>query len=164
MGDLITYRFWRKVRKDGWYHNGTWSKVKIIMKELIARIIDGNESTPDCDLAKLARLPDIVNEASKPLAFITEGEATAKEVELASAIRQQAFQSTKGGSWHLRDAGEFGVEGAGQDGNVDDRVAHSIDELSRVGLPVEDDEVSDMSDSTDQEDIDEEGDDLEGEE
>ena len=83
------------VESDGWYHNGTWSKVKMIMKYKIRAILSGTQLLSDVDYARVAAsLPDIMDRSDRAAARITYEYSTAEEKTLASMIRT--------GSTHLK--------------------------------------------------------------
>ena len=73
---------------DGWYQNGTWSKVRMIMRYKIAAIISGTASLSDADYARVAAsLPDIISRSDKGTAKLTYEYPTAEERALAASIR-----------------------------------------------------------------------------
>ena len=78
-----------QTERDGWYHNGTWAKAKIIMKAKMAAILDGVTSK-DAVFAKVANeMPDIMRNSNKTAAYLGP-DATPEETHLASLIRSTA--------------------------------------------------------------------------
>ena len=73
---------------DGWYHNGTWSKVRTIMRYKIAAILSGTGSLSDADYARVAAgMPDIIKKNDKGTAKLTYENPTLEERALATSIR-----------------------------------------------------------------------------
>ncbi|KAF6218984.1 hypothetical protein HO133_005528 [Letharia lupina] len=77
------------IERDGWYHNGTWAKAKIIMKAKIAAILDGVPSN-DAAFAKVAdEMPEIMRNNNRAATYLSPN-ATPEETHLASVIRTTA--------------------------------------------------------------------------
>ncbi len=97
------------LRSDGWYHNGTWAKAKVIMKAKIAKIMEG-EVPSDTDFAKLLEIPDIIDESTRHQAVLLKGKATPQEVQWATDIRasagRQAFYAEGKVAPRTRDLGQ----------------------------------------------------------
>lgn len=78
-----------QIERDGWYHNGTWAKAKIIMKAKIAAILDGVPSN-DAAFAKVAdEMPEIMRNNNRAATYLSPN-ATPEETHLASVIRTTA--------------------------------------------------------------------------
>ena len=76
--------------RDGWYHNGTWAKAKIIMKAKIAAILDGVPPN-DAAFAKVVEvMPDIMRSNNRAAAYLGS-DATPEEIHLASVVRTTAL-------------------------------------------------------------------------
>ena len=76
------------MESDGWYHNGTWSKMRMIMKYKIKAILSGTALLSDADYARVAAsLPDVMDRSDKLATRITYENPTAEERTLASLIR-----------------------------------------------------------------------------
>ena len=80
----------RQVEGDGWYHNGTWAKVRVIMKAKIVHILAGKGKPKDSDFAQIAAMPESIDKDTKQQAIIKRGEGTAQEIEWATAVRNMA--------------------------------------------------------------------------
>ncbi len=131
------------IRSDGWYHNGTWAKAKIVMKAKLTKILEG-ETPFDVDYAKLLEIPEIIDASTRKQAVL-RGKGTPQEVQWASDIRTSASSPAKrkplgsdlavGGKAHLREQEivvDHGSAGAGaQFPEVHSRVAEVVLELGR---------------------------------
>ncbi|KAI4087518.1 MAG: hypothetical protein LQ344_006713 [Seirophora lacunosa] len=75
---------------DGWYPNGTWAKLKIIMKVKMTSILDGDVHDPQLDneLSILNRkIPDIMTERNRSEAIFEKGTASSRMVKWAESVR-----------------------------------------------------------------------------
>lgn len=78
-----------QIERDGWFHNGTWAKAKIIMKAKIAAIIDGVPPN-DAAFAKVTKeIPEVIRNHNKAATYLGP-DATPEEIHLASVIRTTA--------------------------------------------------------------------------
>ncbi|KAL8906883.1 MAG: hypothetical protein Q9207_001738 [Kuettlingeria erythrocarpa] len=78
---------------DGWYTNGTWAKVKAIMKAKMLAILGGNadDSQLEDEFCRLNRkVPDILDEHNRSEAIFEKGTATTRMVRLAETVRTTA--------------------------------------------------------------------------
>ncbi|KAI9822661.1 MAG: tau 95 subunit of transcription factor TFIIIC [Pycnora praestabilis] len=83
------------IRGDGWYHNGTWAKAKIIMRAKIASLQEGGKPS-DVLFAKIMELPDIIDSSSRHSAILSRAAGdTLQEVQLASEVRTMAGPPAK---------------------------------------------------------------------
>ncbi|EON62941.1 hypothetical protein W97_02167 [Coniosporium apollinis CBS 100218] len=82
---------------DGWYHNGTWAKARIFMRDKVKTMLEGG--TPDdAYYEKFMSLPDIIDRSNMSAAYFSRrGNTTTHEFYLASEIRTSAtgFHSTQ---------------------------------------------------------------------
>ena len=75
--------------RDGWYHNGTWAKAKIIMKAKLAAIKDGVPPN-DAAFTKVAmEMPEIMRSNNRAAMYLSS-DSTPEEIHLASLIRTTA--------------------------------------------------------------------------
>ena len=75
--------------RDGWYHNGTWAKVKIIMKAKIAAILDGVPPNDTAFAKVVEKMPEIMRNNNRAATYLSP-DATPEEIHLASVIRTTA--------------------------------------------------------------------------
>ncbi|KAI9850602.1 MAG: tau 95 subunit of transcription factor TFIIIC [Thelocarpon superellum] len=163
-------------RYDGWYQNGTWAKVKTIMKEKVKALIGGRQ-TSTVDLAKLLQLPDIINDATRDQTVLPRG-ANAREIEMATEIRVKASHGMSQAQihaprhgpasrarWRPGGPGDVGGESPGAHlpdaaaaGRHEARVEEAMEAFGRAGMDVEDVSEDDEEDE-DEEDEDEDDDD-----
>ena len=99
--------------RDGWYHNGTWAKVKIIMKAKIAAILDGVPPN-DAAFAKVVEeMPEIMRNNNRVAMYLSP-DATPEEIHLASVIRTTAQMY-----YSADQDGTRGNDGYGDEGDQD---------------------------------------------
>ncbi|KAL9028667.1 MAG: hypothetical protein Q9196_003001 [Gyalolechia fulgens] len=75
---------------DGWYTNGTWAKIKVIMKAKVSAILAGeiDHEQLENELLKLKqKVPDILTEENRAEAIFEKGSASARMVKWADTIR-----------------------------------------------------------------------------
>ncbi|KAI9834535.1 MAG: hypothetical protein M1819_002911 [Sarea resinae] len=133
---------------DGWYHNGTWAKVKVIMKAKIKSIIEGAPMS-DTDFSKIMELPNIIDNSTREQAVMEKGKVSAKETQWASEFRMIANPSapreaaatvaqdniaSSGGDYKAGKQKPGST--AAQDRSIDARVAEMMLELGRSGPSV----------------------------
>lgn len=78
---------------DGWYPNGTWAKVKVIMKAKITSILssDTDDSQLENELLRLHhKIPDILNEHNRSEAIFDKGSVPNRMIKLAESVRTTA--------------------------------------------------------------------------
>lgn len=76
--------------RDGWYHNGTWAKAKIIMKAKIAAILDGVPPNDAAFAKVIGEMPEIMRSNNRAATYLAS-DATPEEIHLASVIRTTAL-------------------------------------------------------------------------
>lgn len=76
--------------RDGWYHNGTWAKAKIIMKAKIAAILDGVPPNDAAFAKVIEEMPEIMRSNNRAATYLAS-DATPEEIHLASVIRTTAL-------------------------------------------------------------------------
>ena len=139
-----------QTERDGWYHNGTWAKAKIIMKAKMAAILDG--VTPkDAVFAKVANeMPDIMRNTNKTAAYLGP-DATPEETHLASMIRSTAQMNytanqdgTRGhdGYDDEQDQDEIPVPAVPGDGLIDPRITEAVSQFSSLNDKAEPDAMA----------------------
>jgi len=159
------------IRSDGWYHNGTWAKARIIMKAKLTTIRHGGVPV-DADYARLVHFPDVLDASNRSLAVVHNG--SRREVQWAAEIRVQAASpakrrplvpiegaavavaaATRSGRAGEGGGDENGVE-TGRAGALDPRVAASMREIEWRGLELEpgDDGDVEVMESMDVDDVD----------
>lgn len=107
-----------QIESFGWYRNGTWAKVRVIMKAKLAKILAGDGVPNDIDYQKIAALPEILDKDTRHLAVLsTNKTATPREVQWASDVRTIA-----GASWKHRTNGD----GEGRHGRSDLRIGDGV--------------------------------------
>lgn len=135
--------------RDGWYHNGTWAKAKIIMKAKIAAILDGVPPN-DAAFTKVAEeMPNIIRDNNKAATYLGP-DATPEEMHLASVIRTTAQMyysanqdGTRGNDGYddVRDHdGEMSMPVVPEDGLIDPRITDAVSQfesLDREAGPIE---------------------------
>ena len=75
--------------RDGWYHNGTWAKAKIIMKAKIAAVLDGVLPNDSAFAKVTEEMPEIMRNSNRAATYL-KSNATPEESHLASVIRTTA--------------------------------------------------------------------------
>ncbi|KAL9123840.1 MAG: hypothetical protein Q9217_006770 [Psora testacea] len=121
---------------DGWYQNGTWAKVKTIMKWKITAILTGTEVLSDYNYARVARdMPDIIERSVKRAARLTFENPSSEERTLASQIRTASTQYQIDKMNRLTAKNSSGVpeddrEIQGRGGAGEELVAQGLDEES----------------------------------
>lgn len=81
--------------RDGWYHNGTWAKAKIIMKAKIAAILDGVLPNDAAFARIIEEMPEIMRSNNRAATYLAS-DATPEEIHLASVIRTTALMHYSG--------------------------------------------------------------------
>ena len=76
-----------QVQTDGWFHNGTWAKARIIARAKIVSILAGKGAPRDADFLKISTLPEIFSHDTKALYHLTGLDATSEEIDLAANVR-----------------------------------------------------------------------------
>lgn len=131
-----------QIERDGWYHNGTWAKAKIIMKAKIAAIMDSVPSN-DAAFAKVAdEMPDIMRNSNRAATYLGS-DATPEEIHLASVIRTTAQMyysanqdGTRGNDGYddERDQDEaIAVPAVPEDGLIDPRITEAVSRFANLG-------------------------------
>ena len=128
-----------QTERDGWYHNGTWAKAKIIMKAKMAAIMDG--VTPkDAVFAKVVNeMPDIMRSSNKTATYLGP-DATPEETHLASVIRSAAQMNytanqdgTRGHDGYDDEQDqdeEILVPAVPEDGLIDPRITEAVSQFA----------------------------------
>lgn len=95
LSDLFSTEYLREtchLSSDGWFHNGTMAKGRVIMRKKITAIVSGNEGLSDTQYARVAAsVPDIVSKNDQAGTLSFENLAP-EERALVSLIRAQCFQ------------------------------------------------------------------------
>ncbi|SLM35004.1 Transcription factor IIIC, subunit 5 [Lasallia pustulata] len=130
------------IKTDGWYHNGTWAKVRVIMKAKLAKILAGEGEPNDMDYEKIAALPETIDKDTRLLAVLSNKKATKREVQWAADVRTiasapQRVHRAEGDDGGQRSRTELemgdGVIDRGTD--IDPGLAYTItQEVERSGL------------------------------
>ena len=83
------------LKSDGWYCNGTWAKAKVIMKMKVNAILNDNPTAHDEDIAKLAALPDAIDDSNRAALLLSAKKENMSVllVENASKLRQMVTAS-----------------------------------------------------------------------
>ncbi|KAI9886982.1 MAG: tau 95 subunit of transcription factor TFIIIC [Watsoniomyces obsoletus] len=88
-----------EMKQDGWYQNGLWAKVRVIMKEKAKWILaaeaaglEGGHTRSDTEFDKILAIPDHLDENNWSQAIL-RGEASSWEVDMAADIRMRAAMS-----------------------------------------------------------------------
>ncbi|KAG8529876.1 uncharacterized protein KY384_005357 [Bacidia gigantensis] len=119
---------------DGWYHNGTWSKTKTIMKWKTAAILQGSPTLTNAQFLRVAEgLPESLPKRGMAEFKVSYEDITALERSLVSQIKATSRASgDKGASPQLEQ-------------NDDHRSEEQEDdiELTELGLDDDDDEMGD---------------------
>lgn len=138
------------VRSDGWFPNGAWAKVRVIMREKLRHLKEGRKPDDD-DYRAVLKIPNDINEETKQQALL--GRGTPLELDMAAAIRAMAradAKSSRGRGPHAEDSEdeESGEDDAGalsdegdeqEDGERGDGVDGSAEAESMVlGTPRDD--------------------------
>ena len=134
--------------RDGWYHNGTWAKAKIIMKAKIAAILDGVPAN-DAAFAKVAEeMPEIMRSNNRAATYLSS-KATPEEIHLASVIRTTAQMYYSGNQDRTRGNDGYDDErdldeeivmpAVPEDSLIDPRITEAISQLA--GLDAEADHI-----------------------
>ena len=132
----------QQIQTDGWYHNGTWAKVKIIMKAKLAKILAGEGVPNDMDYEKIAALPEIIDKDTRLLAVLSSKTATKREVQwaadvrtIASAPRRVHRAGEDDGGQRSRSELEMGDGVVDRGTDIDPRLAYQITQaVERSGL------------------------------
>ncbi|MCJ1247911.1 tau 95 subunit of transcription factor TFIIIC [Trapelia coarctata] len=144
------------IEADGWYHNGTLAKAKVITKAKMVYIREGKGTPRDEIYAVIAQLPDIITKETRELAVLSKAQNTAQEVQWASIVRGMAKFEIDG------DDEEGGREGEEEVGKLKDPPVKlsmkEYEDMQQAGEDVEDQDI--MADD----DPEEEGSDSSGEE
>jgi general transcription factor 3C polypeptide 5 (transcription factor C subunit 1) len=141
------------VVSDGWYHNGTLAKVRVIMRAKIQRILEGREYS-DVEFGRLLAIPEsITSENKKGSALIPKG-ATSEELFWASRIRSAALVRFDAAGKKVRMDGEADSDHVGG-GNEDDGLDVEGEELGGLEDYDEDLGGDDGNGDADEEDPDE---------
>ena len=133
------------IRSDGWYHNGTWAKTRIIMKAKLKKITEGGIPS-NVDYSRLLEIPDIINASTRQQAVL-KGKKTPQEVQWASDIRMLASLPAKRKPHGPDLEVAQGTDALSQDGGIDggeteegasspaldSRVAETLLQLDRSG-------------------------------
>ena len=153
--------------RDGWYHNGTWAKAKIIMKAKIAAILDGVPPN-DAAHAKVAKeMPDIMRNNNRAATYL-RSDATPEEIHLASMIRTtaQMYYSANHDGTRVNDGyddeqdqeEEIAMPTMPEDGLVDPRIITAVSQFRSLDAEAERDEmVGERIDVDDAQDPDQQG-------
>ena len=84
------------IKGDGWFHNGTIAKAKIVMKFKIHSILNG-QIPNDADYLNVVKLfPDDYNEHTRESAHLARGKGTPLEFRLLGEIRTTAARHSYG--------------------------------------------------------------------
>ncbi|KAL9599910.1 MAG: hypothetical protein Q9219_003543 [cf. Caloplaca sp. 3 TL-2023] len=78
---------------DGWYLNGTWSKIRVIMKAKVIAILAGNnddEKLEDELLRLHQKVPELLTEQNRGEAIFERGTASSRLTKLAENVRVTA--------------------------------------------------------------------------
>lgn len=136
--------------RDGWYHNGTWAKAKIIMKAKIAAILDGVPANDAAFAKVVGELPEIMRNNNKAATYLTGPDATPEEVHLASVIRTTAQMYYSGNQDGTRGYDGYGEEGEEEiampappeDGLIDPRITEAVSQFARLDAEAERNETT----------------------
>jgi general transcription factor 3C polypeptide 5 (transcription factor C subunit 1) len=75
---------------DGWYHNGTWAKARVIMRARIMQLLAGIEPK-DSDWKNIVKFPEIIMREGRDVArFDKFSGATSQEMDRAAVVRSMA--------------------------------------------------------------------------
>lgn len=80
---------------DGWYTNGTWAKIKVIMKAKITAILAGDvdDGQLESELLRLhQKIPDILTEKNRSQAIFEKGSVPNRMVKWAELVRTTAVR------------------------------------------------------------------------
>ena len=146
--------------RDGWYHNGTWAKAKIIMKAKIAAILDGVPPN-DAAFAKVAQeMPEIMRSSNRAALYLNS-DATPEEIHLASVIRttaqmyytgnQDGTRANDGYDDELEQDEEIAMPAVSEDRLIDPRITEAMSqfdaEAERNGTTSEGSDIDGIQDS-----------------
>ncbi|KAI4128311.1 MAG: hypothetical protein LQ338_002810 [Usnochroma carphineum] len=88
---------------DGWYTNGTWAKLKVVMKAKISAILAGagNDMQLENELLRLhQKIPDVLNEKNRSQAIFDKGSVPSRMVKWAELVRTTATRpGGRGVAW-----------------------------------------------------------------
>lgn len=132
--------------RDGWYHNGTWAKAKIIMKAKIAAILDGLPPN-DAAFTKVAEeMPNIIRTNNRAATYLGP-DATPEEMHLASVIRNAAQMyysanqdGTRGNDGYDDEPdhdGEMMMPVVPEDGLIDPRITEAVSQFESLDRDAE---------------------------
>ncbi|KAL1617135.1 tau 95 subunit of transcription factor TFIIIC [Neofusicoccum ribis] len=81
------------IKSDGWYLNGTWAKIKVLMREKIAIIMKGNTPNDD-DYRRIVEFPDLITlENLEETSVGRDSTVSEKEHKMLADIRNLAKQN-----------------------------------------------------------------------
>ncbi|KAL8952261.1 MAG: hypothetical protein Q9222_001825 [Ikaeria aurantiellina] len=89
---------------DGWYPNGIWAKIRIIMRTKLGSILAGEVVGPEQDQEFLRlheQIPDVVTAENRSQAVFEKGSLPKHVMKLAEQIRSMATKQLTGGSGAL---------------------------------------------------------------
>lgn len=151
-------------KSDGWYLNGTWAKVKVLMREKIAIITKGG--TPkDEDYRRIVEFPDLITlENLEETSIGRDSTVSEKESKMLADIRNLAKQNFR--LWR-KDLGVQNTDVEMTDANLVDRQSQlgaksptrDGDADDRPGRPDKDPQEEEESGGHEDEDIEENMDD-----
>ncbi|KAL8720698.1 MAG: hypothetical protein Q9225_002491 [Loekoesia sp. 1 TL-2023] len=91
------------IPSDGWYTNGTWAKIKVIMKAKIAAILAGetDDAQLENELLRLhQKVPDVLTDQSRGEAIFERGTVPGRMVKWAESVRTTATRpGGKNSAW-----------------------------------------------------------------
>lgn len=154
--------------RDGWYHNGTWAKAKIIMKAKIAAILDGVPPNDAAFAKVIEEMPEVMSSNNRAATYLAS-EATPEEIHLASVIRTTALMHYSGNQDRTRandgyddepDQDEIDEEimmpAAPEDHLIDPRLTEAVSQFESLDAEAESNEttgegmdIDDAQDSSD---------------
>lgn len=115
------------LKLDGWYQNGVFSKAKIIMKNKMRRILEGNPIS-DEEFAPFAHLPDVLGPDTRARWIMDKskcknGKATQEQITMIGDMRTAAArtQEVRGKEvTPVEERGEEGEEGSEESGEFEE--------------------------------------------
>ncbi|EKG18906.1 Transcription factor IIIC subunit 5 [Macrophomina phaseolina MS6] len=109
-------------KSDGWYLNGTWAKVKVLMREKIGIITKGGTPKDD-DYRRVVEFPDLITlDNLEETSIGRDSTISEKEAKMLSDIRNLAKQNFR--LWR-KDLGVENVDVGMADANATDRQSQS---------------------------------------
>lgn len=93
--------------QDGWYQNGTWAKVRTIMRDKINILAYTDQQPYDGDYDRIRDLPDVFTKENMHLAILGRGEvSTDRDIKMFEDLRRSVdINRTVGGASNRRPEG-----------------------------------------------------------